>query len=73
MSMFIVVNDEALVAAIGRSRQRLAYIVPGISKPVADAIEGLFERTDPPAVTVIIDSDPEICRLDHGAVEGLRR
>ena len=73
MSTFTVVNDDALVVAISRSHKRMAYIAPGISKPVADAIGCLFERSDPPAVTVIIDSDPEVCRLGYGTVEGLRR
>lgn len=73
MSTFAVVNDGVLVAAIDCSRQRLAYIAPGISEPVADAIGRLFERVDPPAVTVIIDSDPEVCRLGYGTVAGLKR
>lgn len=73
MSTFTVVNDDALVVAIGRSCERMAYIAPGISEPVADAIGCLFERSNPPAVTVIIDSDPEVCRLGYGTVEGLRR
>lgn len=72
MSTFTVVNDDSLVAAIERSRFRLAYIAPGISRPVAEAIGRLFERTQPPAVTVIIDSDPEVCRLGYGTVDGLQ-
>jgi len=73
MSTFTVVNDAALVAAIARCRKRLAYIAPGISEPVADAIGHLFARADPPAVTVIIDADPEVCRLGYGTVSGLKR
>lgn len=73
MNTFTVVNDEVLVAAIERSRDRLAYIAPGISEPVASAIGRLFERAQPPAVTVIIDSDPEVCRLGYGTVAGLER
>ena len=72
MSTFTVVNDAALVAAIDRCRKQLAYIAPGISAPVADAIGRLFERADPPAVTVIIDADPEVCRLGYGTVAGLQ-
>ncbi len=72
MSTFTVVNDDVLVAAIGRCSRRLAYIAPGISAPVASAIGRLLERPSSPAITVIIDSDPEICRLGYGTVEGLK-
>lgn len=73
MNTFTVVNDDVLVTAIDRSRHRMAYIAPGISEPVVVAIGRLFERADPPAVTVIIDSDPEVCRLGYGTVAGLER
>jgi len=73
LSTFTVVNDAVLVAAIDRCRKRLAYIAPGISESVADAIGRLFECADPPLVTVIIDSDPEVCRLGYGTVSGLKR
>jgi len=73
VSTFTVVNDDTLAAAIGKSRRRLAYIAPGISETVAAAVGALFERADPPAVTVIIDADPEVCRLGYGTVDGLQR
>jgi len=73
MSTFTVANDVTMVSAIGRCRKRLAYIAPGISKPVADAIGRLFESANPPAITIILDADPEVFRLGYGTEEGLIR
>ena len=73
MSTFSVANDDTLVAAIQRCRTRLAYIAPGITKPVASALGELYARPVPPQVTVILDADPEVYRLGYGTVEGLTR
>lgn len=70
--LFSVVNDRTLCAAITACKQRLAYIAPGITGAVAQAIEELLARTEAPVVTVIIDTDPEVCRLGYGTVEGLK-
>ncbi len=70
--LFSVVNDAALCAAIAASQRRLVYIAPGISEPVAEAIDALLARADAPAVTVIIDTDPEVFRLGYGTVAGLK-
>lgn len=70
--LFSVVNDDALCAAIATSQRRLVYIAPGISEPVAEAIDALLARADAPAVTVIIDTDPEVFRLGYGTVAGLK-
>jgi len=72
MSTFILIDDAALVAAIARCRRRLAYVAPGVTKAVAEAIGHLYERRDVPAITVIIDCDPEVCRLGYGSAEGLQ-
>ena len=72
MNTFTVVNDEMLAATIGGCRQRLVYIAPGVTQRVAEAIGRLFEREPAAAVTIIIDSDPEVCRLGYGTVEGLK-
>lgn len=72
MSVFTVINDETLVAAIDACESRLAYIAPGISEPVAMAIERCLERSEAPTLTIIIDTDPEICRLGYGTVDGLK-
>lgn len=73
MSTFTVINEQTLVQAIEGCQKRLVYIAPGITEPAANAIDALLGRIDAPVVTVIIDTDPEVCRLGYGTVEGLRR
>lgn len=72
MSTFTTVNEASLCAAVIRCRSRLVYIAPGITEEVAKAIEALVLRSDAPSVTVIIDVDPEVCRLGYGTEDGLK-
>lgn len=72
MTTFTTVNDDSLRAAVGRCKSRLVYIAPGVSLAVAKAIAELLQSAQSPSVTVIIDVDPEVCRLGYGTEEGLR-
>lgn len=72
-SVFAVANDSSVCAAIAVVKSRLVYIAPGMTEPVAEAISALMLRVDNPAVTVIIDTDPEVCRLGYGTESGLMR
>lgn len=72
MSTFIVVNEKTLAAAVDRCRERLVYIAPGITEKIVAAMALAMQRTQPPSLTVIIDADPEVCRLGYGTVEGLK-
>lgn len=71
-NLFAVMNDEALSTAISTCRHCLVYIAPGISEPVAQSIDELLAQEDAPTITVIIDTDPEVCRLGYGTVAGLK-
>jgi hypothetical protein len=73
MTTFTVINDETLVAAIQNCTQRLVYVAPGISEPVALAIGDQTSKHDLLAITVIVDLDPEVCRLGYGTEEGLKK
>lgn len=70
---FTVINEATLVQALGQCTHRLVYIAPGITEAVAEAMSQLMAREHPPALTVIIDADPEVCRLGYGTVGGLKR
>lgn len=72
MSTFTTVNEATLSTAIARCQSRLVYIAPGVTQVVAHAIGALFLRIDAPSVTVIIDVDPEVCRLGYGTEDGLK-
>ncbi len=72
MSTFTTVNESSLCRSIARCRSRLVYIAPGATQLVAEAIGALFRRADAPSVTLIVDVDPEVCRLGYGTAGGLK-
>lgn len=72
MSTFTVVSEEALVRAINSCKRRLVYIVPGLTRPIVHAMERMMLGDDPPALTIIVDTDPEVCRLGYGTLDGLK-
>jgi len=71
MNTFTVANDQSLAALIRRAHRRLVYIAPGVTLAVVDALRALLEQRDAPNITLIIDTDPEVCRLGYGTREGL--
>lgn len=67
---FTVATDEALAHLIRHARDRILFIGPGITEPVAKAlVEKLADERL--SITVILDSDPEVYRLGFGTPEGL--
>jgi hypothetical protein len=72
LSTFTVVNENTLAAAISECKERLVYIAPGVTESIVDAIGFVMKRNRPPAITLIIDADPEVCRLGYGTVDGLK-
>ncbi len=61
---FQAVGDDKLVEIISNAQRRLLFIAPGVSKRVSDAIAELWRRL-PGGVSVILDVDPNICRLGY--------
>lgn len=69
-------DDAKLVAMIAAARRRIVLLAPGVAEAVADAIQVAWRRLGAMQVTVILDVDPEVCRLGFGtlaALEKLRR
>lgn len=67
---FTVATDEAVADLIRHARDRILFIGPGITEPVAKAlVEKLTDERL--SITVILDSDPEVYRLGFGTPEGL--
>lgn len=71
MSTFTVVNETTLAEAIRRCQSRLAYIAPGITASIVEAMTQVMARAHSPALTVIIDAHPDVFRLGYGTMEGL--
>ena len=68
---FAVASDEALVQLITGARNRLVVIAPALTKPVADVVARRLEELGHLAVTIILDSDPEVYRLGFGDQDAL--
>ncbi|MFC1497169.1 hypothetical protein ACFLS1_01680 [Verrucomicrobiota bacterium] len=68
---FTNVDDEALVQRLRAAQSRVTFVAPGISKLVAGELIACLERIPVDQVNVILDVDPEVCRLGYGDIEGL--
>jgi hypothetical protein len=65
-------NDESLARLIGSAQQRVVYMAPSLTMPVANTLARQLQRLGPDRVHVIVDVDPEVCRLGYGEIEALR-
>lgn len=68
---FVAVDDQCLAAAIDNASKRVVFAAPGLGRQtgqaLADAITRLSGR-----VTVVLDADPDACRVGYGDPEALR-
>jgi hypothetical protein len=67
----ILVDERHIIEVIKAARRRVLYMAPGLTKSIAAAIEDAFSRLRAQDVSVILDVDPEVCRLGYGTIEGL--
>ncbi len=65
------VNDSFVVQFIGTARERVVFVAPGVSDAVAAALDGAWRRLGAKAVSVVLDVDPEVCRLGYGTLKGI--
>jgi hypothetical protein len=65
--------DIELEAQIRCARRRLVVVAPGLSESVARAVVDQWRRLGPNAVQVVLDLDPEVCRLGLGDLAALQQ
>jgi hypothetical protein len=69
---FTNADDARLISLIQSAKSRLVFAAPGVStavgKALAEVVHLLLPRKQ---VVIILDVDPEICRLGYGTIEGL--
>jgi hypothetical protein len=63
--------DIELEGQISCASRRLVAIAPGFTEPVAKAISQKWHQLGPGAVQVVVDPNPEVCRLGLGDMEAL--
>ncbi len=66
------VDESKLVTLIEAAKRRVVFLAPGVSVAVARALEKAWDRLKGATVRVIVDVDPEGCRLGYGTIEGLK-
>lgn len=72
MKTFCAVDDEALVRMVRSARRRIVFIAPGLTLQVAKALGARFDEIDGMDITVVLDSDEDVCRIGYGEVAALQ-
>ena len=66
MDTFTSVDDSVLIQTIGRARQRLVFIAPGLRPQVANALAAAMQVIHTDSIHIVMDVDAEVCRLGYG-------
>lgn len=67
------VDDPYLCQLIGSVNRRLVFMTPGMSDAVANAICTKWEELPPESINIIVDVDPETCRMGFGTISALKK
>lgn len=68
---FTHVDDQVLIDFLRSARRSITYVAPGITDHVAKQLLDCARRIGPENVNIVLDVDPEICRLGYGDIKGL--
>jgi hypothetical protein len=73
-SPFLVVSqpDISILGQINCARRRLLVVAPGLTEEVAQAVASKWIELGGNAVRVVLDPDPDICRLGYGDLAALQ-
>jgi hypothetical protein len=69
---FKIATDEVLAGIVKAASRRLVVVAPAVTSAVANAISERATALRADAITLILDSDPEVYRLGYGTLEGLQ-
>lgn len=67
------VDDVYLCQIIQSVKRRLVYMTPGMSDQVAEAVCRKWDELPPEVINVILDVDPEVCRMGFGTIGALKK
>ena len=65
-------TDADLTGLVSCVQRRLVVIAPGLSVTIARAVAETWRRLGPDAVQVVMDPDPEVCRMGYGDIAALK-
>jgi hypothetical protein len=66
-------DGDRLVDLVREATRRVFLVSPGLSIPVVDELIRAWKRLGNKAVNVVIDVDPEVCRLGYGSLDAITR
>jgi hypothetical protein len=70
--VFTSASDLTLLELIRGAKARLVIVAPGLSIQVASAIaKRISDDGGPPVLALIVDVDPEVCRLGYGEIQAI--
>lgn len=64
-------DDSLMCRLIAAASRRVVMVSPGVSLQVAKAVADAWQRLPANSVSVILDVDPEVCRLGYGAADSI--
>lgn len=67
------VDDAYLCQIIQSVKRRLVYMTPGMSDQVAEAVCKKWDELPPQAINIILDVDPEVCRMGFGTIHAIKK
>lgn len=68
----LCLDDQDLIAMIRCAKRRLVLVAPGVSESVAKAIVETWKDIGPARVQIVLDVDPEVCRMGYGQFSALQ-
>lgn len=68
----VSLRDVELEGQVNCARRRLVVIAPGLPQSVAKAVVKKWQELGREAVQVVLDTDPEVCRLGLGDLSALQ-
>ena len=73
-SPFLVVSQPeiSILGQINCARKRLLVVAPGVTEEIAQAIAAKWIELGRDAVRVVLDPDPDNCRLGYGDLSALQ-
>lgn len=72
MATFQMLTNEMLVDIVSKTLHRVVYIAPGIWLDVAKALSDYKKMNDAAALEIILDPDPQVCRLGYGELAAIK-
>ncbi len=68
----VSLDDDQLIELINAAEKRLLFVSPGLSIRVGEALARRWIEIGPHAVQVLLDIDPEVCRLGYGDLKAIQ-